>query len=110
MKRTKNVRNLDSLERELYRLELDAKNIEGKLDHNLGHLQENFSSMAMNSLFCNKNNKEEDKESRFGSFLKNEKINTVVNKITEHIADRAADGIDKLIDKIFARKKHHSTE
>jgi|SRR6266496_4584204 len=110
MKKVKNIRNLDSLEREIYRLKLETKNTEEKLDHNLEHLQENFSSMAMNSLFCKKKNKEEEKENHLGSFLKNEKLNIVVNKITDRIADRAAEGIDKLIDKIFHKKKQHSNE
>jgi len=101
MKKAKNIHSLDSLEREIYRLKLEAKSIEDKMDHNFEHLQENFSSMTMNSFCSKRKNKEDGKDSLFGSFLKNEKLNSVADKITDHIANRAADGIDKLIDKLF---------
>jgi hypothetical protein len=110
MKKAMNIHNLDSLEREIYRLKLEAKNIEEKLDQNLEHLHGNFSSIAMNSFFHEKKNKEEEKDYIFGSFLKNEKLNAFVNKITDHITERAEEGIDKLIDKIFHKKKHQSNE
>jgi F0F1-type ATP synthase delta subunit len=110
MGKSKNIHSLDSLEREIYRLRLEAKNIEKKIDHNLEHLQESFSSMAMNSFFRKKKTTEAEKDSFFGSFLKNEKLNAAFNKITDHIADRAAEVIDQLIDKFFHKKKHHSDE
>ena len=62
----------------------------------------------MNSLLCKKN--KEGKENHFGSFLKNEKLNAAVNRITDHIVDRATKGIDNVINKIFTAKKHHSAE
>jgi hypothetical protein len=108
MKKAKNLHNLDSLEREIYRLTLEAKNIEEKLDNNLAHLEENFSSITMNSFFGKKKNRENEQASFFTSLLKNEKLTTVVDKITDRIADRAAEGIDKLLDKMFHKKKHHS--
>src|SRR6185503_2802722 len=110
MKKAKNIHSLDSLEREIYRLKLEAKSIEEKLDHNFEHLQENFSSITMNSFCSKKKNKENEKDGLFGSFLKSEKLNTVADKITDHVANRAAEGIDKLIDKIFHKKKHRPNE
>jgi len=108
MEKSKDIHNLDSLEKEIYRLKLEAKIIEEKLDHNLEHLQVNFPSMAMNSFFSQRKKKGEENDGLFGSFLKNEGLNSVADKITAHIASRAADSIDKLIDKLFHNKKHHS--
>jgi len=110
MKKAKNIHSLDSLEREIYRLKLEAKDLEDKMDYNFEQLQENFTSMAMNSLCGKKKNKEDGKDDLFGSFLKNEQLNAVADKITDHIGNRAADGIDKLIDKLFHKKKHPSGE
>ncbi|MDP4261304.1 MAG: hypothetical protein Q8941_02125 [Bacteroidota bacterium] len=104
MKRAKNIHNLDTLEREMYRLKLEARNIEEKLDHNLDHLQENYFSMTMNSIFRNKK-EGEGKAGFFESFFKSESFNAAVNKITEHIVDKAAAGIENLIDKIFRKKQ-----
>lgn len=106
--KVKNIHNLDSLECEIYRLQLEAKRIEEKLDHNLEHLHENFSSMAMNSFFCHKRNKISEKDSLISEVLDNEKLNSVLGKVTDRMAERAAAGIDRLVDKIFSRKKHAS--
>ena len=110
MKKAKNIHGLDSLEREIYRLKLEARRIEDKMDHNLEHLQENFTSMTMKSFCSKRTNKEEGKESLFGSFLKSERLNSVADKITDHIAGRAANGIDKVLDKLFHKKKHPFSE
>ncbi len=108
MAKAQNIHNLDSLEKEIYRLKLEVKKIEVKLDENLDHVQENFTSMVWSSFFHNKKDKNSGSDNVFESFLKNEKLNTVVNKVTDRIADRAAEGMEKLIDRIFNKKKHHS--
>jgi hypothetical protein len=104
MKKTK-VHNLDTLEREIYRLKLEAKNIETLLDKNAGYLQRNFTSMMMNSICRKQKTKEEERHSFFDSVLKNEKLNNIINKMSGHIADRAAEGIESLLNKIFHSKK-----
>jgi hypothetical protein len=105
MKKAKNIHNLDTLDKEIYRLKLEAKNIEDKLDDNFEKLRHNWFSMSMNSIFHKKKNEESSKSHFFDSFFKNDGFNAVVNKITDHIANRASDGIDSLIDKIFHKKK-----
>ena len=37
------IKNLDTLEKEIYRLRLEAKNYESKLEDNLDHLQKNYA-------------------------------------------------------------------
>ena len=105
MKKTRNISNLDKLEKEIYRLQLDAKNMENKLDDNVDHLHHNFSSMMMNSILHSEKSKENGKANFFESAFKNEKVNSFVNRITTHIADRAAKGIDELVDRLFKQKK-----
>ncbi|HEY6504802.1 MAG TPA: hypothetical protein VIZ28_12555 [Chitinophagaceae bacterium] len=105
MKRTRKIHNLDTLEKEIYRLQLEAKNTEEKLDRNFDHLRDNYSSMFMNSFFSSRRNKEEGRSSFFDSFFKNENFTAAINKVTDHIANRAAEGIENLVDKIFQKKK-----
>ncbi len=57
MKKAKNIHNLDTLEKEIYRLRLSAKNIEEKLDNNFEHPQQNYSSMFMNFFFAKRSMK-----------------------------------------------------
>ena len=108
MKKERNIHNLDSLEKEIHLLQLEAKQIAEKLDHNFDHLHENLVSMAMNSFFCSKKSKSHDKENLFTELLNNDKMNSVIGKVTDRMAERAANGIDKLVDKVFSKKKQAS--
>lgn len=102
------IRSLDTLEKEIYRLRLEAKNMEETLDKNLDHFQENYRSMTMNSFFHKKKQEDEKQENGFfNSFFKNENFKAAINNITDHIADRAAEGIENLINRIFQKKKHN---
>lgn len=104
MKKTKNIHNLDSLEREIYRLRLEAKKTGEKLDVNFDYLHENFDSLLMNSL--SKSNMQNKEKSNFLiSTLKNRALNAVLTKITSHFADRALKSIDKFVCGLFRRKK-----
>jgi hypothetical protein len=105
MKKAKNIHNFDTLEREIYRLKLEAKNIEEKLDRNLDHLQENYFSMTMNSVFGKSRQHDETRGGFFDSFFKNESFNAAINRMTGIIADKAAAGIEILIDKLFHKNK-----
>jgi hypothetical protein len=99
------IKNLDTLEKEIYRLRLDAKNTEEKLEENLDHFQKHYASMTMNSIFNRSSSgKERIKEKLFNSIWENEKIHDGINKIVGHLADRAAEGIENLVDKILHRK------
>ena len=105
MKKAKNIHNLDTLEREIYRLRLEAKNIEEKLDRNLDHLQANYYSMTMNSIFGKSKQSDEGKSSFFDAFLKSESFNAAINKMTESVANKAAAGVEALVDKLFNKNK-----
>jgi hypothetical protein len=103
MKKTA-IKNLDALEKEIYRMKLEARQLEEKLDTNFSYLKDNYGAMAINSLFHKKKKNEDSTEGFFDSFIKNDTIKTVVSKVTDHIADRAADGINDLIDKLTNKK------
>ena len=104
MKQTGNIHNLDTLEKEIYRLKLKAKNIEEKWDDNFEKLQHNYPSMFMNSFFQKKKEEKTNGNGFFTSFFKNDALNAVANKVTDRMADKAAEGIENLVDKIFNKK------
>jgi hypothetical protein len=105
MKKGSSIHNLDTLEREIYRLKLEAKNKEDKLNDNLESLQKNFPQVLINSFLCRKKYQENGKEGFFRSAFRNEKFNTFIDKVVDKFSDRAADGIDHLFEKIFHKKK-----
>ena len=98
------IRNLDVLEKEIYRLRLEAKNTAEKLENNLDYLQHNYGSMTMNSIFSRStkgSGKENVKLRIFSSFWENEKVQNGINRIVDHLADKTAEGIENLLDKIL---------
>lgn len=103
MKEKKNIHNLDSLEREIYRLKLQAKNMEGKLDKNLDYLQDNYWNMTMNSFFC----KGDSKKNGGGSnFFRHEGFNATINTIAGNIADKASERLHSWMNDFFGTRKH----
>ena len=105
MKKEKHIHDLETLEKEIYRLELEDRNIEAKLENSFEYLQRNYSSVLLNSFSCKKKHEREKKNGFLSSFFKNENFNGAIDKVTDHIVSRAADGIDSLIDKIFHNRK-----
>lgn len=99
------IKNLDTLEKEIYRLRLEAKNYESKLEENLDHLQKNYASMTMNSIFNKTSSgKEKIKEKIFSSIWENEKVRNGLDKIISFLTDKTVEGIESLIDKILHPK------
>lgn len=101
MKHNRNIHNADTLEKEIYRLKLEANKIETKLDDNFQRLHQNFSSVFTDTFF---HKKKEEKNSFFDSFFKNEHFTNTVNKMGEHVSNKAAEKVESLIDKLFQKK------
>jgi hypothetical protein len=102
MKQNKKIRDLRSLDNEIHRLRVEAKNTEKRLEDNLDYLREHGGSFFVNSFFCRK--KEEEKNNRH-SFFRSEKLERVFEKMADRVADRAADGVDSLLNRFFSRKE-----
>lgn len=99
-----NIKNLDNLEKEIYRLKLKSKELEGRFDSNIEHLQNNYGSMIRNSIFSSKKETQPVSSSIMESVVNNEKLQGALNRIVNHLAEKAADGIDAVIDKLFKKK------
>ena len=105
MAKARNIRNLASLDREIYRLQLQARKLEDKLGNNLEYFQENSSSLFMNSFFGNRHGEKGKKNGHSFAFWKNEMINFFFEKFSENIAGKLADGVNKMFDRIFHKEK-----
>ena len=99
MKKVKPIHNLDSLEREIYRLQVEAMNVEKKLSANMDYLQENAGKIFINTFICKRTT------NKTGQFFKDEMINSLVRTIADRIAGRAADSIDSIVEKLFHNRK-----
>jgi hypothetical protein len=99
------IHDLQSLEVEIRRLRLDAKRLEHKLDDNLDYLQEHSSSLMINSLLSGLIKKESISGAIAGFFLQNERLQKNIGRLAEILIDKAAGGMDVMIDKLSAKKE-----
>jgi hypothetical protein len=84
----KNIHNLDTLEKEIYRLRLKAKNTADKLNDNFEYLQDHYSSMTVNSILNRSCDHQEKLKEKIINFIwKNEKIHDGANRVIDHLAD-----------------------
>lgn len=105
MMKSSRIHNLDSLEKEIYRLKMHSKKLEDKMDENFIHLKENYGRMARNSVFGKKETTKDALGAGIsGAFFRSERLQQVIDKIVNHLVDKAAEGLDSLIDKIFKKE------
>jgi hypothetical protein len=99
------IHNLDTLEKEIYRLQLHSKKLEDKMDDHFTYLRENYGRMARNSFFGKKEGiKETLGASISSSFFNNERLQNALDKIVNHLVEKATEGLDALIEKLFDKK------
>ncbi len=97
----KNIKNIQSLEREIQRLRREAKGMEKKFDDSFTYLQENYASLTMNSLLPVRGVFKTIPQSIFQSILEHEKLRKALTNFTANLAGKASDGIELLINKVF---------
>lgn len=102
MKDGKKIKDIDTLEKEIYRLKFEALKAENKLDNNLEFLQRNYSTLIFNSFFDTEKNGNGDKPKY--NFFRNGPLNSVISDVTDHIAEKASNSIKDKIDKLFGKK------
>lgn len=101
MAKSGKIQTLDALEKEIYKLKLHAKELEGQLDKNIDHLQNNYGGMIRNSIF----GKKTGASALSGGLFFTEKVQEGINKIVDHLAEKAVEGVDAVIEKVFKKKE-----
>jgi hypothetical protein len=101
----KNIHSLETLDLEIYKLQMKAKQQEKALDANFDHLQENFHSMAWNSVIRYNSNKQSWVSGVVQSLLGQERLKIALIKLAGNLAERATDGIEGLVSRIFRKKE-----
>lgn len=105
MKKREKIHGLDSLEKEIYRLKLQAVEQKKELEKNMEYLHDHGYSMLVNSFFRSKKTKAEARMKAEGGFPGSGKLKNMVNRVTDRLADHAADRIATLLEKIFRKER-----
>ena len=94
MKIKKPIRNITSLEREIFRLELESRRLEDKIGDNYKYLKSNFPSLIAGSAFRYAAGKSV-KWTILESIWKNEKVQDGVQSVVANITERLAGWVNK---------------
>jgi len=102
--KAKKFENLQSLDREIRRLKLKAKQMENDFDDNFDHLQENYLPMVLNSVLPEKIRYKGIPATIISLFLEHDRFRNTVIKLAEEVIDRVSDGVDYLSEKLKRNK------
>lgn len=109
MANSKRIHSLDSLEKEIYRQKLRAKSLEKKLNDNFDYLQENYGSLVKNSILKSGNSGESIVGFIIRTFVGHEKLQEVLLRVANPLADKAAHWIDQLIARMGKKNKDNQS-
>lgn len=102
--RGKQPRNLDSLEMEIRLLRRKAKTLEAKMDENLHYFQEHSGSLFVRSLLPRRLVGEPGSGNPIlDSFLQNERLQKLLIRLADKLAEKLGDGLNWLVDRIFKK-------
>jgi hypothetical protein len=100
----KNARSLDSLEIEIRALRRKAKLLEGKIDDSFTYFQHHSGSLFVRSLLPRKIEGEElSGNPILDRVLQNERLQSVLLKLADQVAERLGDGINWLVNRVFRK-------
>jgi len=88
------IRNMTALEREIYRLELEAKRMEDKIGDNYDYFKHHFPGLVVGSFIQHASGKS-IKYTILESIWKNEKVQESVQAVAENITERVSTWIKR---------------
>ena len=97
------INNIDSLEKEIMRLQLLQKDRTHKLDKQWGKMRHHFGAMVLNSFRRKKEEPDEDKSGFFENFLRDDKVESIFHTISEKISGKLSDVVNQLFDKFIKK-------
>lgn len=105
MKHNTPIHNLDSLDREIDRLQAELQETEKELAAQWQYLRSHGSSFFTPAWWKQPGSREKN-EMHDGRLFSSEKLNHVVDTIIGRLTDRAAEKAEHWLDRIFGKKKH----
>jgi hypothetical protein len=95
----KNVRNLNTLETEIYKQKLKSKMLEDKIGQQFHYLQDHYASMLVHSLFKrNKSAAGTGTASVLQAIWQHEKVQETVNKMADSLVEKAAEKFSSIFE------------
>ena len=102
MKNKQRIHDLETLDAEILRQQLDLKESSQKMESDIRYMRNHFFKIARNSL---KKEAAEYDASFFDPLFKNDHVRHAITGITNRIVDHTGEAIGNLIDGLFAKHK-----
>jgi hypothetical protein len=103
-RQTKAARSLSALDQEIRALRQKARHLEDKIDENFSYFQQHSGSMFVRSLLPRKIEGEVLTGIQlFDTFLQNEKLQKVLLRLADRLAERLGDGLNWLVDRVLRK-------
>jgi hypothetical protein len=96
------IKNVDALEKEIYKRRLRLREIEKSLGQNVDHMRDNFGSMALQSLLGpDRSNSTGITGNLMLKAINNETLQNSLAELVDRLAEKVGEGIQKLTDRIL---------
>jgi hypothetical protein len=104
-KSTKASRSMEALDGEIRRLRVKARQLEDQIDENFSYFQQHSGSMFVRSLLPRKLENEEVLTGfrLVDKLLENERLQKVILRLADHLAETIGDGLNWLINRVFKK-------
>jgi hypothetical protein len=100
----KKAPSLESLDIEIRTLRRKAKTLEGKIDESFTYFQHHSGSLFVRSLLPRKIEGEElTGNPILDRVLQNERLQSVLLKLADQLAEKLGDGINRLVNRVFRK-------
>lgn len=101
---TKAARSLRALDLEIRALQQKARHLEDEIDDNFNYFQQHSGSMFVRSLLPRKIEGEVLTGFQlFDTFLQNEKLQKILLRLADLLAERLGDGLNWLVDRVLRK-------
>jgi hypothetical protein len=101
---TKAARSLSALDQEIRVLRRKARQLEDEIDDNFNYFQQHSGSMFVRSLLPRKIEGEVlTGVQLFDTFLQNEKLQKILLRLADRLAERLGDGLNWLVDRVLRK-------
>lgn len=95
---------LDSLDKEIRRLQKKARVLEAQIDDNFTYFQHHSGSMFVRSLLPRQLEGEAVTGNRVvDTFLQNERLQRILIRLADRLAEKLGDGLNWLVDRVFRK-------
>ena|SRR6185437_996226 len=101
---TKASRSMDALDAEIRRLKVKARELEDQIDENFTYFQQHSGSLFVRSLLPRKIEGDELTGYRLlDRVIENERLQKVLLKLADLLADKLGDGLNWLVSRVFKK-------